>query len=165
METIHLLRDMARYNAWSNAKIYAVSATLSDAERKRDLGAFFGSVHGTLNHLLLTDRMWLARMRQMPVAAKTLGDEVAGDFAELQRLRVETDHEITTMLRDYVEADLDMPLTYFSLATGTARRYPLRDAWLHIGNHQTHHRGQITAMLQQLGCDYGDVDLLFMPRE
>jgi uncharacterized damage-inducible protein DinB len=163
MDTIHLIRQMARYNAWSNEKIYSVCARVTDQERKRDLGAFFGSIHATLNHLLLTDRMWLARMRYVPFSAQSLRDEVTADFDELRRQRIETDAEITAWLANYCEADLDRELTYTSLATGSARSYLLRHVWLHIGNHQTHHRGQITALLQQLGYDYGDVDLLFMP--
>src|SRR5690606_28999913 len=132
--------------------------------RKRDLGVFFGSVHGTLNHLLLTDRLWLARMRGEPLAATSLRDELYADFADLHRERGITDRQIEDWLARCTEAELDADLAYASLQNGSARSYPLRHIWLHIGNHQTHHRGQLTAMIRQLGHDYGDIDLLFMPR-
>ncbi|MDB6062094.1 MAG: damage-inducible protein DinB [Verrucomicrobiaceae bacterium] len=164
MESINLLREFYRYNTLANQHIYAVCATVPDSERKRDLGAFFHSIHGTLNHLLLTDCIWLGRLKAVEFPVRTLRDELHTDFAELAREREKTDGEFDTLLYTYLEADLDCDLTYTSIANGITRSYPPRDVLLHICNHQTHHRGQITALIQQLGFDYGDIDLLFMPR-
>src|SRR6476469_4234839 len=95
-------RAMARYNRWMNEKLYAVAEKLSDEERKTDRGAFFGSIHRTLNHLLLADRVWLGRFTGAvlqegefgPGGIKTLDQELYADFDELRRERAKTDDEI-----------------------------------------------------------------------
>lgn len=162
MESISLLRHYSSYNTWVNQKLYSTCAQISDADRKRDQGVFFGSIHRTLNHLLLTDRMWLARFKGLTFSVKTLGDELYVDFNELARERVITDAELSALFNNYKESDLDSDLHYISSA-GAARCYPLRNVLLHVCNHQTHHRGQVTAMIKRLGFDYGDIDMLFMP--
>src|SRR5262249_50719318 len=88
------LRAMARYNRWMNERLYECCAGLSDAERKADRKAFFGSIHGTLNHLLLGDRLWLGRFLARPYRIGSLADELYADFAELRRERAKTDAEI-----------------------------------------------------------------------
>lgn len=163
MQSIELLQQFARYNVWVNEKIYAVCAGISDAERKRDLGVFFNSIHGTLNHLLLTDRVWLGRLTGTEFLVRSLRDELYADFDTLARERAITDADLTHLFASYVDADLDGDLTYTSVSTGKSRSYPLHHVLLHLCNHQTHHRGQVTAMIQRLGYDYGDIDMLFMP--
>jgi uncharacterized damage-inducible protein DinB len=165
MSSIDLLRNFVRYNAWANQKIYAVCATIPDSERKRDLGAFFHSIHATLNHVLLGDRLWLGRLTGIDFLVNTLGDELYAGFDELQREREITDNELIKILAGYTEADLACDLEYTSVSTGKVRSYPLHHVLLHLCNHQTHHRGQVTAMIQRLGFDYGDIDLLFMPHD
>lgn len=154
-----------RYNAWVNQKIYAVCATIPDSERKQDLGVFFRSIHATLNHVLLADRVWLGRMTGVDFPVRTLGDKLYADFDELTRQRELTDIELGNVFVRYTEADLDGDLTYTSVSTGKSRSYPLHHLLLHICNHQTHHRGQVTAMIQRIGFDYGDIDMLFMPQQ
>ncbi len=163
MNAIIQLQKFCRYNSWVNEKIYAVCATIPDDQRKRDLGAFFHSIHATLNHLLLTDRVWLGRLTGVEFPVSSLGDELYADFAELARERAITDGELTRVFAGYTDADLRGDLTYTSVSTGNRRSYPLHHVLLHLCNHQTHHRGQITAMIQRLGFDYGDIDMLFMP--
>lgn len=163
MNSIDLLQNFVRYNAWVNQKIYAVCATIPDGERKRDLGVFFHSIHATLNHLLLGDRVWLGRMTGVDFPVRTLGDELYESFDELQRERLITDSELIKVFAGYSEADLERDLTSTSVSTGKSRSYPLHHVLLHLCNHQTHHRGQVTAMIQRLGFDYGDIDMLFMP--
>src|SRR4029434_3118727 len=89
-------RTMARYNRWMNERLYECCARIPDAERKRDMGAFFKSIHGTLNHLLLADRIWLGRFTGVPFAVTGLDQELYADFAELRRERECTDREIVS---------------------------------------------------------------------
>ena len=81
---------LAQYNAWMNDKLYAACAALSDDERKRDRGAFFGSIHATLNHLLVADSIWMGRFEGQPFAFKGLDQELHASFDELRTHRVET---------------------------------------------------------------------------
>ncbi len=175
-ESTHLdhLRALARYNGWFNARLYACAAQLSDAERKRDLGAFFRSVHGTLNHLLLTDRLWLARIeaacgpfRALAGAAplppfRGLDHELCADFDELQRQREATDAAIDALLGELGAGALAAPMRYAN-TRGAVREHALWFTFAHLFNHQTHHRGQVTALLFQLGRDPGVTDLLLLP--
>jgi uncharacterized damage-inducible protein DinB len=165
MNSIDVLKNFARYNAWVNEKIYATCATIPDSKRKRDLGAFFHSIHATLNHVLLGDRLWLGRLTGVEFPVRTLGDELYADFDELRRERVITDGDLINIFADYNDADIGRDLNYTSVSTGKVRSYPLHHVLLHLCNHQTHHRGQVTAMIQRLGFDYGDIDLLFMPHQ
>ena len=87
-------RAMARYNRWMYERIYGHCENLSDAERRADRGAFFRSIHGTLNHLLLGDRLWLGRFLAREFRVGTLADELYEDFSELRRERAKTDAEI-----------------------------------------------------------------------
>lgn len=153
----------ARYNRWMNERLYAVAATLSDEERKRDMGAFFRSIHGTLNHLLLTDRIWLARFTgQAPPSATSLAQELFADFDELRRERAKTDEAIDAFVATLDGAKLDATLRYES--RGKAWEHPLWWAIGHLFNHQTHHRGQVTTLLMQLGHDPGVTDMLALLR-
>ena len=97
MTTLDLFQTMCRYNAWMNQKIYAVCETIPDAVRREDKGAPFCSIHGTLNHLLLTDRIWLGRFLQQPFAFQSLSQELFHDFAELRREREATDELCTNI--------------------------------------------------------------------
>lgn len=157
-------RALARYNRWMNDKIYAVAAELSDEERKRDLGAFFRSVHGTLNHLLLADRVWLGRFGAMPpLQIGSLADELFADFSELRRERATTDAIVGVFVDDLTAEKLTETLSY-KRGAGVAE-HPLWFAVLHMFNHQTHHRGQITTLLSQLGRDPGMTDLIALLRD
>jgi uncharacterized damage-inducible protein DinB len=167
-------RLMARYNCWVNSKVYDVAATLSDAERKRNLGAFFHSVHGTLNHLLLTDRHWMSRFATAtPLRFKSLADtkleavlgehgrELFADFAQLRSEREETDAALEAFVAELKPSMLGVEMRY-SNSKGVERVHPLWFAMAHLFNHQTHHRSQATTLLQQLSRDYGVTDFLAM---
>lgn len=166
---------MARYNRWMNLKLYALAAPLEDAERKRELGAFFGSLHGTLNHLLLGDRVWMRRftgdreryasrdVHGEPLAIRSLAQELYADFDQLRREREQTDEDILAWTYSLDEAALDRPLEYETIA-GEPQRHAAWWAIGHFFNHQTHHRGQATSLLKQLGIDPGVTDLLAMMR-
>jgi uncharacterized damage-inducible protein DinB len=157
-------RMMAEYNRWMNEKLYAICATLSDGERKRDRKAFFRSIHGTLNHLLATDRSWLGRFIERPFPLRSLDQELYADFDELRRERAETDRAIEDFCTGLSEESLDASIEYSTLA-GKRYAHPLRPALAHFFNHQTHHRGQLTTLLSQLGIDPGATDLITYFRE
>jgi len=156
-------RAMARYNRWMNERIYEVCEKLPDAERKTDHGAFFRSVHGTLNHLLLGDRLWLGRFLAREFRVTTLADELYGDFSELRRERAKTDAEILEWVATLDENHLAAPLKFRSIVGNRDRSFPLWFAVQHFFNHQTHHRGQVTTLLMQSGVDPGVTDLMWLP--
>ncbi len=163
-------RALARYNRWMNESLYATAERLSDAERKQDRRAFFGSIHGTLNHLLLADRVWLGRFAGAalqegelgPGGIRSLDQELCSDFAELRRERGETDDEIDSFVATLTEEKLAANLRY--LRRGVVNEFPLWQAVAHLFNHQTHHRGQVTTLLMQAGHDPGVTDLVAMLR-
>ncbi|HEY9806574.1 MAG TPA: DinB family protein [Candidatus Obscuribacterales bacterium] len=105
---------MAAYNQWMNQRLYAVCAEISDAERKQDRGAFFKSIHGTLNHLLYGDRAWLGRFINQPFAPKVIGQELYSDFAELRQAREICDREIMDWAKRVSQAWLEQSFTYTS---------------------------------------------------
>ena len=175
MSRVDVLRELARYNRWMNEKLYDAVAGLSGEDRTRDLGAFFGSVLGTLNHLLLADRAWLARFhgdRERFASRDAEGRviEIRGLdqilYPDLDRLRIErerTDDDLQAWVEGLAEADLDAPLRYRT-STGASQEHPTWWAVFHAFNHQTHHRGQLTALLTRLGVDPGVTDLVVMLR-
>lgn len=156
-------RRMAAYNQWMNARLYGCCARLDDRERKRDVGAFFKSIHGTLNHLLLADRLWLGRFSGRPFGVRSLDQELYADFEELRSERAATDASIVEWAHALSDADLAGELSYTSIVNPEPRRYPYGFAVAHFFNHQTHHRGQVTTLLAQRGIDPGVTDLIWLP--
>ena len=156
-------RIMARYNEWMNERLYALCAGLPDGERKRDRGAFFGSIHGTLNHLLWGDRMWMGRIAGPPCTYPSFGADMFADFAELRRERVATDRAMLDW-SDRASAEwLDSAIEYASRVDGKKRRLSEGVAAMHMFNHGIHHRGQLTTLLKQAGVDPGITDLPWLP--
>jgi uncharacterized damage-inducible protein DinB len=167
-------RVQARYNQWFNQKLYAASGTLTDEERKTDRGAFFKSVHRTLNHLVLTDSIWLLRFTQddgfFPRDARGriipltgLAQELYPDFEELSRHRVQLDGKLVEYARALTEEKLLAEVAYRT-STGDDHKHPLWIALTHFFNHQTHHRGQVTTLLNQFGVDPGVTDMIALAR-
>jgi uncharacterized damage-inducible protein DinB len=156
-------RIMSRYNHWMNERLYAVCAGLPDAERKRDRGAFFGSIHGTLNHLLWGDRMWMGRIAGPECTYPSFGADMFADFHELKRERAATDRAMLDWGHGVSAEWLDAPLQYASRVDAKKRRLPGGVAAMHMFNHGTHHRGQLTTLLKQAGVDPGITDLPWMP--
>jgi len=163
MDSVEHFLTMARYNRWMNEKIYAVCSQISDADRKKDMGAFFKSIHGTLNHLLLGDRAWLGRFTGRPFKVNYLNDELYADFEELKRERAKTDEDLIDWIASLTEERLAEDFTYTSGVDGVTRTFPLWAAVAHVFNHQAHHRGQITTLIKQLGIDPGITDLPWLP--
>ena len=156
-------RMMAGYNGWMNEKLYGAAALLSDEERKRDLGAFFKSVHGTLGHILLGDQSWLQRFRGQPVTMTSPADEIYARFDELQAARWQMDGEIAHWAEGLTDELGSAPFRFWSVTYQKERVIPGWAAVAHMFNHQTHHRGQATTLLTQLGKDVGITDLPWMP--
>ena len=156
---------LARYNRWQNENLYGVADTLSDAERRRERGAFFGSIHGTLSHLLWADRIWMSRFAGTPRPAGGIPESVSlyGDWGELKRERAAFDGVIVDWAERLDDDAVAGDLTWFSNAV---KAEVSRPRWLlltHMFNHQTHHRGQVHCMLTQAGGKPGDTDLFIMP--
>ena len=171
MVTLEWVRALGRYNRWMNDWLYGLAAGLGDDVRKRDCGAFFRSIHGTFNHLLVADRIWLARLHgvsvpegQMgPGGIRALDQEVHADFEDLRRARRATDEELSSYVDGLTVERLAAPIVY--ARRGQGQESPLWWVVAQVFNHQTHHRGQITTLLKQQGCDPGVTDLIAMLRE
>ena len=156
-------RLMAAYNRWMNQRLYELCATIPEQERKRDRKAFFRSIHGTLNHLLLGDKIWLGRFTGEPFAVKSLDQELYADFGELRTAREATDARIDTWAAGLSDELLAGELHYTSIVNPAPWSCALWVAVTHFFNHQTHHRGQLTTLLSQLDLDCGVTDLLWLP--
>jgi uncharacterized damage-inducible protein DinB len=154
---------MARYNQWMNGKIYAVCAEIPDELRKKDMGAYFGSIHSTLNHLLYGDRAWLQRFGVPVGKYAPLGQDTYADFDELRAERVVTDYQLLDWALTVSDKWLTEPFEYTSFVDGKTRRLPAWAAVVQLFNHQIHHRGQVTTLLKQLGHDPGPTDLPWLP--
>jgi uncharacterized damage-inducible protein DinB len=158
------VRRMARYNRWQNENLYGVADALPDAERRRERGAFFGSIHGTLNHLLWADRIWMSRFAGTPRPAGGIPESVAlyGDWDELKRERAAFDAVIVDWTDRLDDTALAGDMTWYS---GAVKAEVTKPKWLlvtHMFNHQTHHRGQVHCMLTQAGGKPGDTDLFIL---
>jgi uncharacterized damage-inducible protein DinB len=158
---------MARYGAWQNHCHATAMATLDEAELWRDRGAFFGSILGTANHLILGDRLWLHRLAGDPVPqfAGRAGTETYPDFATWRAERQRTDARLIDWADGLVDADLSGDLVWHSIMMGRDMTTPRVISAMHLFNHGTHHRGQIHAMLTAAGVPTEDTDIPLMPEE
>jgi uncharacterized damage-inducible protein DinB len=148
----------ARYNRLANEKLYAACSGLSDAEYRRDLGAFFKSVHGTLNHLLLGDTIWMARFEGGAHASTNLDAILHDSFDALRRARAAMDQRIERFFWNLPEGFDRRTVRYVNNA-GIDSEDPLEVILPHFFNHQTHHRAQVHTLLSQLGRDPPVLDL------
>ena len=154
-------RRLAEYNAWANRRIYEACAQLSDAERKAVRPCFFGSIHRTLNHILVGDRLWLSRLTGGDSGFISLDQELYSDFGELRAARVTEDERLIGVVGSYDEAELAGVLSYRS-TEGEERRLPLIQILGHVFNHQTHHRGQVHALLSGTAVAPPSLDLILL---
>jgi uncharacterized damage-inducible protein DinB len=160
------VRTMAAYNAEMNRRLYEAAARLSDAERKSERGAFWGSLHGTLNHLLWADQTWMARFDNWPPpkASSKESATMFADFAELKAAREAADAKIEAWAQRVDDAWLAEDQVWFSGAAGRELRMKRSFLVMHVFNHQTHHRGQAHALITAANEKTGDTDLfLLMP--
>jgi uncharacterized damage-inducible protein DinB len=165
------LQLLADYNQWQNQQLYKAASALSPAELAMDKGAFFGSILGTFNHLLIGDLVWLKRFAQVsPDLAKAsqtfpkpsrLNELLYTDFQELSQQRFKLDALIIEWTATLPNALLEQPLPYQNMA-GVAQCKSFFSLLLHFYTHQVHHRGQITTLLSQAGIDFGETDLVII---
>ena len=156
---------MAKYNAWANTRLYGMARNLPDESYRKNVGAFFGSLHGTLNHLLVTDRIWMRRFTGTGDHPAKLNAIMFDDLPSLDLARREEDKRIVQFVDGLSDDDIGKDREYSTLS-GAAQRQPLRDLLAHFFNHQTHHRGQAHAILTVLGIpEPQPLDLLVMFRE
>lgn len=166
MITIDYCKQFARYNRWQNQSVFVAAATLPDGTRKRNMGAFFKSIHGTLNHVLVADYLWLSRLDLEPCAVKSLDEELYGDFDELRKQRGFTDDRLDRVVGKLTVDKLASTLTYRRMSGGAHEvTTPLALVFMHLFNHQTHHRAQVTTLLMQCGVDVGRTDLAWLPSD
>jgi uncharacterized damage-inducible protein DinB len=160
------VRTMAAYNAGMNQQIYDAATRLSDSARRQQRGAFWGSIHGTLNHLLWADQMWMSRFDgwDKPVATQKDSADLIADFKTLRRAREAADAEITTWASRMDGAWLNEDQTWFSGGLGRDVSMPRGLLMVHFFNHQSHHRGQAHAMITAAGEKTGDTDLFMLPK-
>jgi uncharacterized damage-inducible protein DinB len=167
MITSAYVRTMAAYNAEMNRRLYEAAARIPDDERKRDRGAFWRSLHGTLNHILYADRSWMARFDNWPRPTMGLKESATmfDDFGALRAVRVETDQGIVAWAGMLTDAWLAQTLSWHSNAANRDIATPRALLVTHLFNHQAHHRGQAHALVTAAGQDTGDTDLFLLTPE
>ncbi|HEY1544452.1 MAG TPA: DinB family protein [Xanthobacteraceae bacterium] len=158
------VRTMAAYNAEMNRRLYDAADRLSDGERRAPRGAFWGSIHGTLCHLLWGDQIWMSRFDGWTPPSVKIRESSAmiADFAELGRRRAEADAKIDAWAGRVDDAWLAGDMVWFSQAAQKELRQPRMMLVTHFFNHQTHHRGQAHAMITAAGESTGDTDLFLV---
>ncbi|MCQ4164477.1 DinB family protein [Tahibacter harae] len=158
------LRLMADYHAWALDRLYAEVDALDEADYRRDCGQFFGSIHGTLNHLLLVEHLWQARLQHTVYPASGLDQEIESDRARLKQRLCGFARGWRPFVDALDPATLAGDLSYRSLQ-GQDYRLPYASLVLHVFNHATHHRGQASIGLLQLGRQAPVMDLPFFLNE
>ena len=156
---------MAAYNRWANVRLYDMAAALPEPLLKKDVGVYFKSLHGTLNHLLTADRIWMHRLDQTGSHPDRLNAIIFDDLTSLREARQLEDARLVHFVDTLRDDDFDKLWEYRTL-NGTAQKQAIRDILGHLFNHQTHHRGQAHASLTALGVSEPlALDLLIMQRE
>ncbi|MCW5680421.1 MAG: damage-inducible protein DinB [Xanthobacteraceae bacterium] len=158
---------LAGYNAWANERIYAAAEKLTTEEYRADRGAFFKSVHGTLNHILVADRIWMQRFTGQGDAPSRLDAILFEDCVSLRAARDREDARISAFVGTLSENALAADFSYRTIVNPKTVTQPLSPALDHVFNHQTHHRGQVHAILTGLrGRDFApSLDLILYQRE
>lgn len=152
---------MARYNQWANRRLYTAVGALPEVERHLRRPTFFGSIMATLNHVLVGDKAWMARLTGTESGVTALDQILYEDFEELRAAREAMDARI-------IETVPTLPvmgeLSYRTMA-GQPQKTPWTVVLGHLFNHQTHHRGQVHDMLSQTKVDPPPLDLIYFVRE
>jgi len=157
------VRMMAAYGAWMNRRMLDLCGGLTDADRRRDLGAFFKSIHGTFDHLIYGDVSWMGRFTGSPMPTRRIGEIAHATWEELDTARRALDSRIEAWASDVTEPWLAETMSYVSVNDGKSRTLPRWVLVAHMFNHGTHHRGQLTTLMKQLGSDPGVTDLPWLP--
>lgn len=157
-------RMFGRYNAWANGRLFAAADRLSAEQYRADRGAFFKSVHGTLNHLLVTDRIWMQRFTGEGESPNRLDTILFETLEELRPARVAEDRRIIDFVDGLDDASLGSTIKYRRASSPQQIEQQLAPALAHWFNHQTHHRGQVHGLLTGLIGEAPELDLLFYQR-
>jgi uncharacterized damage-inducible protein DinB len=155
---------LSHYNAWANRRLYQACEALSETEYMRERGSFFGSLHATLNHILVADRIWVARIEGWTPPNLKLDQILYGDLIGLKVARVAEDEHIRIMVGAITQQRLGQPLDYRD-SRGDRFEAPLRLVLGHFFNHQTHHRGQAHGLLSQTEAPPPTLDLIAFFRQ
>lgn len=155
----------AGYNAWANERIYDVAATLSDADYRADRGAFFKSVHGTLNHMVVADRIWMRRFTDTGESPSRLDAILFENFGELREARRAEDKRIVNWVAALSDEDIAANFRYRNVTNPQTIEQPRAPAMDHFFNHQTHHRGQLHGLLTAITGDAPSLDLIVFQRQ
>lgn len=155
---------LAAYNQWANERIYEGAADLDEAEYNADTGAFFKSMKGTLNHLLVADRVWLKRFTGEGDAPSSLDTIIHADFAKLRAARQAEDKRIVQWVGSLSDKAFAGRFTYMTVTDMRTISQRLAPALIHLFNHQTHHRGQAHMILTVLGRPSVGLDLIYFQR-
>lgn len=158
------VQRMARYNRWQNESIYTAADGLSDAARRMDRGSFFQSIHATLSHILWADELWMSRLSDW-TAPTGVSREVPlyDDWEDLKHRRAAADERFLSWGSSLSQVDVDGDLEWYSGSMGRGMTSPRAVCIMQVFNHQTHHRGQVHAMLTAAGAKPEDTDIPFMP--
>ncbi len=159
------VRQMARYNGWQNEALYGVAEQISDGERRRESGAFFRSIHATLNHILWADSMWMSRFAGTPKPDGGIPQSVSlhESWSDLKRDRFDSDVTIIRWADELDPAWIEGDLAWYSGIANRDVTKPKSILLLHFFHHQTHHRGQVHCLLTQAGVRAHVTDLMAMP--
>jgi uncharacterized damage-inducible protein DinB len=153
---------MAAYNRWANVRLYDMAAALPDELYRKSIDIYFKNLHGTLNHILTADRIWMCRLEGKGDHPSKLNAILYEDMASLRTARLAEDQRIVSFVDNLDDADFGKAWEFHTL-NGTPQRKYVRDILAHMFNHQTHHRGQAHAALTLLGVsEPAPLDLLIM---
>lgn len=157
-------QQLAAYNRWANARLYEAALALDEADYRRDVGAFFKSLHGTLNHLLATDRIWLKRLTGEGDAPSRLDAILHEDRRALAASRAAEDERIIGYIASLDEQAI-AGIQHYLTTAGKPFEQQRREILAHLFNHQTHHRGQAHTILSIVtGREPPSLDLLLFQR-
>lgn len=156
---------LTRFNAWVNRRLYDSVALLPETDYRAERGVFFGSVHRTLNHLLVVDRLWTRRIAGVEHGIASLRQELCTDFADLRAARESEDARMIELVDGLDAAALDSWRSYRVVLGAGFERTRVRGILLTMFNHQTHHRGQVHALLTQSGIEPPALDVIFFLEE
>ena len=158
MTIIAYFQLLANFNAWANMKIFSACKGLDDAEYKKDRRAFFSSIHGTLNHLLVVDRAYISRIEGIDHGLKSFDQILFESLLQLEEARINEDKRLIDLVNSLSLESIHKEITYKGFETGNTT-YTINMILITLFNHQTHHRGQIHNMLSQAGIKPPQIDI------
>ena len=156
---------MARYGAWANKRLAGACQSLSTEAYHKERGAFFGSIHGTLNHILAGDRIWFGRITGIDSGITSLDAQLFDTFDDLSQARENEDLRIQTIIDEMTDQAYSGMLAYSLIVAPEPMNTPMSQVLTHVFNHATHHRGQVHTLLSQAAGDPPPLDLMYFLRE